>query len=122
MRKQPYTTAELFNIVNNSLEEKGLLPDILDYGLPEHSEIFIKDYGWDLIGIVNFGSSEGIYLDLFCVGETGNPGRNKVRVGTYKTLYETKEAFKSLGALNAEFVYEVKDFVKSHFEDFDRKE
>ena len=117
MRKNPYTTKELFNIIDKKLKEKGMLPGILDYGLPEHSDIQIKSYEWDLIGIVNFGSSEGIYLDLYCYGNTGNE-KDKIPVGTYKTLERSREAYKVMGALCADFVYECFDFVNRAMDDF----
>lgn len=117
MRKNPYTTKELFNIVDKKLKEKGMLPGILDYGLPENADILIKSYEWDLIGIVNFGSSEGIYLDLYCYGNTGNE-KDKIPVGTYKTLERSREAYKTMGALCADFVYECLDFVNSNMDDF----
>lgn len=117
LHKNPYTTAELFNIIDKKLKENGMLPGILDYGLPEHSDIQIKSYEWDLIGIVNFGGSEGIYLDLYCYGNTGNE-KDKIPVGTYKTLERSREAYKTMGALCADFVYECFDFVNGNMEDF----
>ena len=117
LRKNPYTTAELFNIIDKKLKENGKLPGILDYGLPEHSDIQIKSYEWDLIGIVNFGGSEGIYLDLYCRGETGNDTK-QVPVGTYKTLHEDLDAFKEMGDLNAEFVFETRSLVNKNMDDF----
>lgn len=118
-RKTPYTTKELFNIINQHLKEKGLLPDILDYGIAESKDIPIRSYAWDLIGIVNFGGSEGIYLDLYCYGNTGNSfNEKKIPVGTYKTLETSKDAYKIMGNLNAEFVYETLDFVNNNMDDF----
>lgn len=116
-KKSLYTTQQLFDIINQQLKEENLLPDILDYGLSEHREYPVKTIEWDCIGIVNFGGCEGIYLDLYLYGNTGND-MEKIPLGTYKTLSRSKEAFKAMSVLNAEYVFALNDFVQAHIEDF----
>ena len=116
-KKTLYTTTQLFNTINRKLKEDGLLPDILEYGLAGREELPVKTISWDTIGIVNFGGNEGIYLDISLEGDIGDD-RDKVHLGTYKTLDRNKDAFKKMGDLNAEFVFALDAFVKEHWEDF----
>lgn len=117
MRKNPYTTVELFDKINNELKEKNLLPDILEYGIPNTRKHQILSYEWDLIGIVRHGGNEGIVLNLYCYGDTGN-GMQKTPVGIYKTLREDKDAFKALSDLNTEFVFAVRGLMQKNIDDF----
>ena len=117
--KRPYTNKELFSIINSRLKDAGVLPDILDYGLEASDEVAIRSYHWDTIGIVNFGGSEGIYLDIYAWGNVTQEDRQeKIKLATYKTLSESKQAFKVMSDLNAEFVFATKDFVNAHLDDF----
>ena len=47
------------------LEGKGMLPDILDYGLATHNPIPMKIYEFSVRNNLDYGGSEGIYLDLW---------------------------------------------------------
>lgn len=117
-RKKPYTNEELFGVIVDILKKKNLLPDILDYHLAESMKVReIRTYEWDTIGIVNFGGSEGIYLDVYAQGEIGNDER-KVRLGTFKTLNTSREDFYIMAKLHTDFVFETKDFVNKHLDDF----
>lgn len=119
IKKTLFTNETLFNKILGILKEKNLLPDILDYSLAESYHVKeIKSYEWDTIGIVNFGGSEGIYLDVYAQGETGN-GEEKVRLGTFKTLERSREAFYVMAKLQTDFVYETYDFVSDNMEDFE---
>lgn len=114
----PFTNADLFLIINEKLREKGLLPDILDYSLQANTLRIIDTYEWDTIGRITFGC-EGIYLDLYAEGvvEKGCPAE-RVRLGVYKTLDESKDAYKTMGNLMAEFVFELRDFVNGNLAAF----
>ena len=115
-----HTTADLFRIINAQLKEQNLLPEHLDYALPAYQPTRVLADEWDCIGHINFGGSEGIYLDLYLHGYVGddNPDNGDVHVGTYKTLRTDKEAYIDIGKLNAEFVFALKDFVRNHPDDF----
>lgn len=118
-RGKLYTTAELFRIINDELKAKGLIPDHIDYSLATSEKINIKAAGWDCIFVVMFGGNEGIYLDIFLRGDTGNIWYGDVCVGTYKTLRTDKEAYADLANLGTEFVFAVRDFAIDHSSDFD---
>lgn len=113
MKKKTYTTTELFRTVNNRLKEKDMLPDILDYSLPESYPVQVMTDDWSCIGRVNFGNCEGIYLDMYlegCVKGFGSKFEN-VHIGTFKTLDDDKEAYKTMACLMAEFVFELQELV-----------
>jgi len=114
-RNKPITTKVLFGIINQRLKEQGLLPDILENVCPARNEYQINGHHWDTIGIVNFGTNEGIWLDLYCY--YGND--KKIPIGSYKTLYDDKTAYKTMGELNAEFVFETNKYVRDHMDEFD---
>ena len=117
--KNPYTNKELFNIITDQLKKQGLLPAILDYSLDEAIEAPIRSYFWNPVGTVDFGSSEGIYLEIYAEGDFGNGHQDRIHLGTYKTLFGDKAAFKTMGDLNADFVFACRDFIASNFDNFD---
>lgn len=67
---KPMTTAELFDKICNILKEKGLYPDILDYALAEYTPKPITNYEYSLRNNLDYGGSEGIYLDLWIETDT----------------------------------------------------
>lgn len=65
--KKP-TNQFLFDTVVNALKEQGKLPDILDYHLHDHNLIELSDYQFNCGYGLDYGGSEGIYLDVFVRG------------------------------------------------------
>lgn len=118
MKKKFYTNETLFNTIVSILKDKGLYPDILDYHLADHHPVEIKNYEWDTICTLQFGGCEGIYLDVYAVGNIGR-GKEKVRLGVFKTLDTAREAFYTMAKLEADFIWETRDFVDSHIEEFE---
>ena len=118
MKKKLYTNETLFNTVVNLLREKNLLPDILDYDLSDRNITDIRTCEWDCTADLRFGGNEGIYLDVYAEGNLGD-GKTKTRLGVFKTLYENKEAFYTMAKLQADFIWEVRDFVNENLHDFD---
>ena len=121
---KPFTSSELFNLIDKQLRETVLPTDfdfgILDYGLDTYQPVEIRSYQWDTVGIVNFGGSEGIYLDIYADGIVDDTNeRKKIHLGTYKTLRDDIDAFREMGSLNAEFVFALRKFVNSHLDDFE---
>ena len=117
MKKEIYTNEKLFTTIINILKEKELLPDILDYYLADHHSTHILTCEWDTVCNLNFGGNEGIYLDVYAEGNIGN-NVEKIRLGTFKTLYENREAFYIMAKLEADFIIETRDFVNNHLDDF----
>ena len=89
--KKPMTTEELFHKILNILKDKGKLPDILDYSLADGNSVPIRTYEFNLRSNLDYGGSEGIYLDLWI--EYFNKGEKcQHGLGTFKTLYEDEKA------------------------------
>ena len=63
--KKPMTTADLFNEIKTILKNKNMLPDILDYGIATSKPVPIRIYEFELKNNLDYGGSEGIYLDLW---------------------------------------------------------
>lgn len=118
-KQKKYTNEWLFDHIVGVLKEKNLLPDTLDYYLAEKYPIKeLANYEWDTIGWLNFGC-EGIYLDMYAVGSvTTQNAQEKIHLGTFKTLGESREAMYVMAKLQADFVWETKEFVNSHLDEF----
>lgn len=117
MKKTLYTNETLFHAIVEKLKEQDLFLDILDYHLADHHTIPIKTYEWDCTGDLKFGGSEGIYLDMYAVGNVGD-GIEKVRLGVFKTLREDRAAFGYMAKLMADFIWETRDFVNGNIDNF----
>lgn len=117
MKKTLYTNKTLFKAIVDILIKKGLLPDHLDYYLAESKEVNLKNYEWDCTGDLSFGGSEGQYLDLYATGDIGD-NMKKVNLGTFKTLDESRESFYKMAKLQADFIWETREFIREHIDDF----
>ena len=85
---------------------------ILDYILPNDSEpaspdkdSYLTDYRFDLVPRLNFGSCEGIYLDLYLEGSFDASDKRAVSIGTFKTLRTDLEACQLMGSLGGALMY-----------------
>ena len=115
--KKPMTTEDLFEKIYGILKEKDKLPDILDYGLATSNPVPIRTYEFELKNNLDYGGSEGIYLDLWIVyfddGE-----RQKKGLGTFKTLSTSNEAMHIMADLLADFIIEEYTYVNGNLDDF----
>ena len=123
---KPHTARELFCLIDKELERRGLLPEILDYGLPDTEAVPIYGIAWDCIFKVRFGSNEGIYLDVYAEGylpkdplSEEDDEHRRIRLGCYKTLYASHDAFRTMAALGAEFALAAGDYIDEHMGEFD---
>ncbi len=78
---------------------------ILDYILPCAHEsgcrekVELTAYEFDFEPVINYGGSEGIYIDCYLTGKFDESGRSVLHVGTLKTLRRDLEAAKIMGEL-----------------------
>lgn len=114
---KPMTTADLFNKVCDILKEKGLFPEILDYALPEHDPKPVTSYEYCLKNNLDYGGSEGIYLDLWIEIYSGSETQRK-GLGTFKTLEDSRDAMYIMGKLLADFIVEERAYVNANLDDF----
>lgn len=118
MRKEPITTTELFNTVTERLENKGKLPDILDYSLATRDSVPIKTENFCIKNNLDYGGSEGIYLDLFVEIYDGERFVTH-DLGVFKTLDDGIEAMEKMGALLGSFIAEISAYVSENGDDFE---
>lgn len=101
------TTVDLFNETLRLVKENGhydKAASIMDYVSPdEYKSIEITNYRFDFQALVNWGSSEGIYIDCYLWGEYTESENNKpekrYHVATLKTLNDDINSFKIMGEL-----------------------
>lgn len=115
--KRPMTTEELFNKIHGILKEKDKLPDILDYGLATDNPVPIRTYQFDLKNNLDYGGSEGIYLDLW-IEYFSNDERRVNGIGTFKTLSTSNETMHIMASLLADFIIEEYAYVNGNLDDF----
>lgn len=115
---KPITTADLFNKICDILKEKGTFPDILDYALPERDQIPITTYDYGLKNNLDYGGSEGIYLDLWLITYSDNDEPQNQKLGTFKTLKDDHTAMRTMGNLLADFIVETRAYINANRDDF----
>ena len=119
MKKHLYTNTELFKLIMNQLQSENRVPDILDYALAESEATEIRNYEFDVLGAVNYGGSEGVYIDLFLRGNIGYGwSKECTKLGTIKTLRADDDAFRQMAVLMADFQIAATRFVNAHLDDF----
>ncbi len=113
------TNQGLFDTIVEVLKEQGKLPDILDYHLHEHNLKEISDYKFNCSYKLDFGGSEGIYLDCYIEGISGEDDKySRVPLGTFKTLSNSEDAMVSMGALAGHFTYALSKYVNQNLDSF----
>lgn len=120
-RKKPMNTGELFTRIVERLKERHKLPDILDYCLPENVRecVPVRSCSFDILFHLNYGGSEGIYLDVYAQGAVTEDGEDKkYSLGTCKTLHEDDSAMHTMAVLGADFVCEGRRYIREHCDDF----
>lgn len=124
MSKKLYTTADLFNTIVNLMKEENTLLDILDYHLQTSSPTPITHYAFDIVGDLQFGANEGIYLMMYLEGNITKKDKeyNRIHIGTFKTLRRDRAALKQMSVLMSDFIWNGYQFVNKNIKDFDHKE
>jgi hypothetical protein len=114
---KPMTTAEFFEKICEILKENGDMPDILDYGLAEINSVPITTYEFEIHNNLDYGGSEGIYLDLWIERDTDGE-KAQYRLGTFKTLDDSPEAMRKMAQLLADFIVAETRYVNKNLDDF----
>ena len=105
------TNTDLMLAVMDLVKQNGCYEkaeQIMDYFLPEEMKVQeITDCRFDFCAIVNFGASEGIYIDCFISGyyDTNINKSMKLPCGTFKTLRDDLEAMQIMGELAGALTY-----------------
>jgi hypothetical protein len=123
---QRMTGGQLFDAFMAQARENGDLAQfdtIGDYELADDMEKGkLCSYEFDLLPIVNFGGSEGIYIDCSIRGKFDESGRNSLHIGTIKTLDTSLDACKVMGELCGTLMYHDSKFVNENLCRFDSAE
>ena len=117
MKKQHFTTSDIFYQILIKLKESNLIPSIIDYSLGCNYPVRVDTDEWDCVFRVEFGTNEGIFLSIYLEGNISKD-IEKAELGTFKTLYESKEAYKAMSDLGVEFVFALSEFVDANPDSF----
>jgi hypothetical protein len=93
------------------------MPDILDYGKAESHPIPITTDEFEIRNNLDYGRSEGIYLDLW-IERYADGEKEKYRLGTFKTLDDSPEAMRTMAQLLADFIVAERRYVNKNLDDF----
>lgn len=96
--------------------------EILDYYLPSEQEGFgygsekelLSNYEFDFYAVMQFGGSEGIYIDCTLRGKFDDSGRTTLGIGTIKTLETDMDACKRMGALCGALTYHASRYINEN--------
>ena len=114
---RPMDTAELFRHICDVLKEKDMIPSILDYALPCNSHISLTTPEISFRNNLDYGASEGIYLDLWiAIYKDGKDVQEKL--GTFKTLLADGVAMQIMGKLLADFIVEGYQYIRMNSDNF----
>lgn len=117
------TAGDLFSTVVRIARQAGdfdKADPILDYILPceyeqgTQEKIKLTSYEFDFVPIVNFGGSEGIYVDCYLKGKFDASGRYSLHIGTLKTLETSLDACRIMGELCGALMYHERQYVNQH--------
>lgn len=89
----------------------------MDYGTAKHDVEPIKTLKFEMINKLDYGGSEGTYLDLW-IAYYENGSEKKSGLGTFKTLQDDDEAMHAMAGLLADFVLEMNNYKVTHPDDF----
>ena len=96
---------------------------INEYVLPEeHEKAKLCSYEFDMLPAIDFGGSEGIYIDCSLQGKFDESGRKSLHIGMIKTLDTELDACKAMGELCGALLYHESRFVNENLYLFDSAE
>lgn len=123
LRKNPYTIAELFKLMEKKLKKDENWPDdMIDYTMVHNESIEILDNAFSVIPQVQYGTCEGIYLEVYFIGSGFiNSEVEKIRFCTVKTLDTSRDAMRKMAILGADLVVDMSEFLRQNSDDFDWK-
>lgn len=121
MRKTPYTMGELFQILKEKVSSSCDINQYqLDYqisGWSSDQTMKLRRENIWLNGVVEYGGSEGIYIDLSLYEDTGE--KTEARgFATIKTLDESDESLYRMAELMIRYKLALKELIRENEEDF----
>lgn len=123
LEDQRMTGGQLFKNIMECARENGDLArfdGICEYVLSEDYDLNkLCSYEFDMLPAVNFGGSEGIYVDCYLKGKFDENGRKTCHIGTIKTLSEDMEGCKIMGELCGILLYHKNRYVSENLYRFE---
>lgn len=120
-KKEPMNTGDLYCRLYEHLLEQHKIPNILDYHLPvsESERVPIVTNNFDVLFHLNYGGSEGIYLDAYIRGAvTSDDVDETYSIGTFKTLEEDDCSMRTMALLGADLICEGGRYIRENEDDF----
>lgn len=94
------------------------LPDIIDYCIPDnYISAEIHSTNVYMLGYINYGGSEGIYLDVFL-----KEGETFTHIITAKTLDDNEEAMNKMGQLLGNLTFHFLEFINENWNELEELE
>lgn len=128
--KEPYTAPRrdrkstfLYAVLDRARASGDLkeIEPIWDYYLPNRQEppapyedAYLTNYSFSAEAKVSYGCCEGIFVDLDLVGTFDDSGKDRCRVGTFKTLREDAEAGRLMGQLCGVLMYHAAKYINEN--------
>lgn len=120
-RKTKWTTGELFDEVVKDLKKQGLYPEsLLDYHSSKYETKCIETEEVSPMFKLNYGGSEGIYLDVYLQGRVSIDEEDEkiTGMGIFKTLRTDDEAMHQMAKLEADFILSLSKYMNTHLDEF----
>lgn len=117
MKKKPMTTAEFFDKIVEIMKDNGSDFSRLEYAICTSYPVPITTYEFSIKGDLNYGGSEGMYLDMSIERYDGNRVVSNP-LGCMKILDADREAVHVLSDLLADFLYDGNKYTMQHLDDF----
>lgn len=119
--KEFVTVDKMADSILETMKERNLLPEILDYGISaatREQKIFANEFC--VKGDVNYGC-EGIYLDMYLswVFDSSREDKKSALI-TFKTLEDGDDALHIMCQLLADCMIVANEYIKEHYEDLNR--
>lgn len=104
--------------IAKTIIQESKIPDIVDYcNTDRHTSAEIHSTDVQMLGYLNYGGSEGIYLDVFL-----KEGANITHIITAKTLYTNEEAMNKMGELLGNLTYHFIKFINKNWDELEAME
>ena len=118
-RKRPYMARELFEEI---IRVAGKMPECIDSVSANNAlsgSTFIKYYEFNIETVVEYGSCEGCYLNVYIKGrydeEINSP---RLYLGSFSSLNASDDAIRELYAYAAELFIKATQYINENIDDF----
>lgn len=119
------TNKMVFDTIIEELKAADQWPqEIIDYALASGDNVELRSAEIHPFFKLDFGGSEGIYLDIYVDGEElkyASTGEEQVYLGCVKALEESEDAFRRFAVLGADFQLKLNAYIYKHHDELNRK-